>query len=236
MYRVRENPVFDIESGEFISCDAEYLVAEFPIKCDRDIANQAKTNQKNATGTSNQYGAQASQIAGTVIPGEERDATTPTGYTAQQKQDQLVSGAEGAGGTEAAARGQAALTATRTGNAGGFADALQNVARQRMGQNVANSREVQQNSANLALEKQQQARNALQGYYGTDTSNQLKAMGLANDDLNAELKAKQQGWLQNTEGVVDTITGAAKGAGAMGIGFGAGQTSPGDVPGQLGGP
>jgi L-cysteine desulfidase len=233
MYRVRENPVFDIETGEFISCDAEYLVDEIPIKCDRAIANTAKNSNSQATGTAGQYGTQAQQIGSSVIPGLERDANTPTGYTAQQKSNMLTSGAESTGGADAAANATAKLTATRTGNAGGFADALQNVARQRFAANQANSRDVQMSDADLAQKKQQEARQGLQGYYGVDTGNQLKAMGLANEDLNTELKAKQQGWAQNLEQGIDTAANVAKGAGSMGIGFGAGQTSPGDVPGQL---
>jgi len=41
--------------------------------------------------------------------------------------------------------------------------------------------------------------------YGTDTSNQLKAMGLQSEDLQNQLAAGRQGWLQNTEGVLGTI-------------------------------
>lgn len=229
MYRVRENPVFDIATGDFISCDAETFVEDFPVKCDRAIANSAKQNASTAGSTAGQFGAQGQQIGSSIIPGLERDANTPTGYTAQQKENMLTSGAEGTGGADAAARGTAALTATRTGNAGGFADALQNVARSRMQANAANSRGVQQSDADLAQSKQQSARQALQGLYGVDTSNQLKSMGLQNDDLNSELKAKQQGWLQNTEGVIDTAANVAKSAGSMGIGYGAGQTSPGQI-------
>jgi hypothetical protein len=232
MYRVRENPVFDIETGAFLSCDGESFVEDFPVKCDRAIANTAKSNNQQATGTAGQYGTQASQIGSSVIPGLERDANTPTGYTAQQKSNMLTSGAESTGGAAGAAGATARLTATRTGNAGGFADALQNVARSRMAANQANSRDVQTADADLA-QKKQEARSALQGYYGVDTSNQLKAMGLANEDLNTELKAKQQGWAQNLEQGIDTAANVAKGAGSMGIGFGAGQTSPGDVPGQI---
>lgn len=233
MYRVRENPVFDIATGDLISCDAESFIEDFPIKCDRAIAKAAGTNSSTAGSTAGGYGAQGQQISSSIVPGLERDANTPTGYTAQQKQDSLTSGAESTGGANAAANATARLTATRTGNAGGFADALQNVARSRMQANSANSRDVNLSSADLAQQKQQQARSALAGLYGVDTSNQLKAMGVQNEDLDTQLKAKQQGWLQNTEGVINTINNSAKAAGSMGIGFGAGQTSPGDVPGQF---
>jgi hypothetical protein len=224
MKRVLLNPVFDIETGTLLQHDGESYVEEFSIRCDRSIAKTAGSNAASAGGTAGGFGATAAGEESALVPGLERDANTPTGFTAQQKNNMLVAGAEGVGGTGAGATGAASLTAARTKNAGGFADALDEAARIRGRQTSQNALGVQNADAQLAQEKQQEARKALQGLYGTDTSNQLKAMGLQNEDLNSQLAAKRQGWLQDTEGVINTISGAAKGAGSMGVGFGQGQT------------
>lgn len=224
MQRVLLNPVFDIETGKLLSHDGESYVDEFPIRCDRSIAKAAGQQGATAGGVAGTAGSNAAQIGSSLVPGLERQANNPTGFTASQLNNMTTAGAEGVGGTGAGATGAASLTSARTKNAGGFADALDEAARIRGRQTSANALGVQNANAELAQQKQQEAQRALQGLYGTDTSNQLKAMGLQGEDLQNQLKAKQQGWLQNTEGVIDTISGAAKAAGSMGVGFGSGQT------------
>ena len=223
-FRVLLNPTYDIESGELLYHDGEFHVEQFPIRCDRSIAKSAGQNASNANSTAGGFGTQASQISSSLVPQLERQANTPTGLTATQKNNALVSGSEAVGGTGAGATGAASLTSARTKNAGGFSDALDEAARIRGRQSSANALGVESADVSLANEKQQQAQKALQGLYGVDTQNQMASMGLANQDLNTELKANDQGWLQNTEGVIGTLGNVAKGAGSMGVGFGQGQT------------
>ena len=233
MQRVLLNPVFDIETGQLLSHDGESYVDKFPIRCDRGIAKTASQQGAQAGSVAGAAGSQASQIGSSLVPQLERQAQTPTGFTASQLNNMTTAGAEGVGGTGAGATGAASLTSARTKDAGGFANALDEAARIRGRQTSANALGVQNENAQVGLQRQQEAQRALQGLYGTDTSNQLKAMGLQGEDLQNQLAANRQGWLQNTEGVINTISGAAKGAGSMGIGFGAGQTAPSDVAGQI---
>jgi hypothetical protein len=48
--------------------------------------------------------------------------------------------------------------------------------------------------------------------YGTDVNAQLKAMGIIPEDINAGLNAGKSGWLQNTEGVLGTLSGMGSSA------------------------
>jgi len=59
----------------------------------------------------------------------------------------------------------------------------------------------------LKERQKQEGLQGLQGLYGTDTSNQLRAMGLSAEDLQNQLNAGKSGWLQNTMGVLGTIGG-----------------------------
>jgi hypothetical protein len=52
----------------------------------------------------------------------------------------------------------------------------------------------------------------------------LDALGQQNSAINTSVQAGNSGWLQNAMGVVNAVSGAAKGAGSMGVGFGTGQT------------
>lgn len=76
---------------------------------------------------------------------------------------------------------------------------------------------IQNKSADLANQKQQQGIAGLSGLYGTDVTAQLRAMGLIPGDINAATNASKTGWLQDTEGALGTLgnlgLGAAKAAG-----------------------
>ncbi len=211
-YRVLLNPVFSLATGELLSHDGESFVEDFQIKCDRSIQGAAKKNAATAGDVGTGFGSTASQIGSSLIPGLEREAQNPTGFTPVQKNNMLVASQEGVGGANSGIVGQANLAAARTRNAGGFARALDEAARQKGRQLSTNAIGVENEDARVALQRQQQAQQMLSGLYGTDTSRQLSAMGLQNEDLNTALKAGQVGWAQNLEGGIDTLANAAKAA------------------------
>ena len=150
------------------------------------------------------------RIGSSIIPGLEREAQNPQGFTPVRKNNMLVAGQEAVGGANSGIVGTGNLAAARTRNAGGFARALDEAARQKGRQLSTTALGVENEDARVGLQRQQEAQRMLSGLYGTDTSRQLEAMGLQNQDLNTALKAGQQGWLQNTEGVINTLTDAAK--------------------------
>lgn len=179
---------------------------------DRSVASAAGQDAKTAGGVAGGYGTGAGQIAGSILPTLTQQATNPTGFDPTTKNDMLVAGEQGAGGTNAAITGQAGLEAGRTRNSGATSSILDQAAR-RMGQtNSQNALNVENASANLANDKQQAAQKGLEGLYGTDVGAQLKGMGLQNEDLNTELQAGKSGWLQDVEGGLDTLGGLASSA------------------------
>ena len=214
MRKITIDPVLDIESMEWLPRPFFYIEDnKIPLRFDRSIAKTAGQNAGTAEGTAGQFGATAQQIGSSIIPGLEQEAEHPTGLTATQKNNALVQGAQAIGGVNSGVTGDANLAAARTRNAGGFTGALDEAARIKSRQQSENALNVNQEDTALANEKQMAAQKQLAGLYGTDTSNQLHAMGLGNEDLNTQLAAGRQGWLQNTDNTIAAITGGAKSAG-----------------------
>jgi hypothetical protein len=209
-YRVLLNPSFSIATGELISYDGESFVEDFPIKCDRSIQGAAKKNAGTAGDVGTGFGSTASQIGSSLIPGLEREAQNPQGFTPVQKNNMLVASQEGVGGANSGIVGQGNLAAARTRNAGGFTRALDEAARQKGRQLSTNALGVQNEDARVALQRQQDAQHQLSGLYGTTTSDQLRAMGLQDEDLKTALEAGKSGWQQNAMNWVNTLSGAAK--------------------------
>jgi hypothetical protein len=188
-------------------------VAQFfagPIYFDRAVQGAAKKAASTSADTATGYGSTAAQIGSSLIPGLEQQAQHPTGYDPTQKNNMLVASQEAVGGSGSGITGQANLEAARTRNAGGFARALDEAQRKRGRQLSSNALGIENEDARIGLQRQNEAQRMLAGLYGTDTSNQLKAMGLENEDLNTALEAGKSGWQQNAMNWINTITGAAK--------------------------
>jgi hypothetical protein len=215
--RFLTNPVFSIETGELLSHEGEEWLddSEIPIRFDRSIQGAAKNNEASANSLAGRMGVQAGDISSSVIPGLEQQATHPTGFDPTQKNRMLVAGAEAAGGAGAGAGGAATLEKLRTRSPSGFSAALDEASRIKQRQLSGNALGVENEDARLALQRQNEAQRMLQGFYNTDTGNQLKAMGLADEDLNTALNAGKSGWLQNTEGILNTA--ANLGSSAAGV-------------------
>lgn len=221
MARFTINPVHEWDESTqryvLVSHDGQYEIPDrlVELRFDRSIQQRAKSGSSQATGTAGGFGQQASQIGSTIIPGLEQQATTPTGYTPLQKSRMLTSGAEAVGGVNSGLTGQANLTALRTRTPGGFSAALAEAARQKGRQLSTNALDVENADARLAQEKQRAAQQQLGSLYGMDTNAQLRAMGLANEDLNTALQAGKSGWLQQLEGGLGTLGSLASGAGGL---------------------
>jgi hypothetical protein len=209
--KITVNPTFSIKTGELLSHSGQY---EFPdelvtIRFDRQAQNQAKNNMTTANTTAGGFGSEASGIAGTVIPGLERESVNPQGFAPTDVNNMLVAGGEAVGGANSGITGQANLTAARTRNAGGFASALDEAARVKSRALSTNALDV---SGAQAQEKEKQrmfAQGQLTDVMKSDRANQLRAMGLSDEAILAELKAGQQGWLQEGESLVKTGADAA---------------------------
>jgi hypothetical protein len=184
---------------------------------DRSIAGQAGTAATAANAGAGGYGSTAAGIQGNLIPTLNREASGNAGLDPTQKNNLLVAGQQGSGGGAGALSGSAALTAARTRNSGSLSGTTDAIARAKLQADSGAGLGVENESTQIALQRQQEAQKQLQGLYGTDVSAQMSELGLGNQDLQTQLKAGQQGWLQNTEGVLGTVgnmgLGAAKAAG-----------------------
>lgn len=211
MARFLLNPTFDIATGLLLFHDGEFF--EDPkILFDRGAASSAKKAGQAAEGVASTAGSEAAKAGSVIEPILTQQAQHPEGYDPTTLNRMLVSQQEAVGGGNAAVSGEGKLNALRTKTAGGLAPVLAEAQRAKGRTLASGAQAVQNESARLAQEKQARALQQLQGLYGTDTSNQLKAMGLQSEDLQNELAAGRQGWLQNTEGVLGTISGMGRAA------------------------
>jgi len=176
----------------------------------RQAQQQASDAYKAADQSAQQYGAAGNQIASTLIPGLEREANNPEGYTPEEMNNQLVAGEQGAGGANAGIAGQAMLNAARTRNSSGETAVLDSAARDKTRQLSDNALNVENKSADLGQQKQMGAQKELGSLYGTDTEANLKAQGLLPEDVEAETNAGQSGWFQNMTQLISSLSGAAK--------------------------
>lgn len=216
--RVHTYTVISLETGELLADD--FYEYSGPVAlADRSIANQAASNASTAGGVGGTYGSGASGISSTIIPTLNREAAGGGGLTPTQKNQALVASQQGAGGAAGGVAGAAGLAAARTRNSGSLSGVLDAAARAKAQAGSQAGLNVENASTKLAAQQQQQALGGLEGLYGTDVSAQMKAMGLQNQDLDTELNANKQGWLQQGEGVLGTLGGAAKTAAGIQGGY-----------------
>jgi hypothetical protein len=223
--RITVNPVFEwddaLERYVLVSHDGQYDLPDDQIaqRFDRGAVKQAKNLGQQAGAAADTSENRATSEYGALIPGLEADATHPTGFSPREKSSILTSAGEAAGGINSGASGLARLQSMRTRNAAGFAPALDEAARSKMRTAATTSQNVNIADAQLARQKQEEARRQLAGLYGVDTSNMLKSMGLEDQDLQTQLSAGRQGWLQDTEGLLGTIANLGSAAAGVGKAF-----------------
>lgn len=174
----------------------------------KNANNQANSAVKTATNTGSQLGAEAQGIGSTLTPFLTSELEHPQGYSQEDQSSMLAAGLGGAGGANSGLVGQANQQAAVSRNAGGFQAALDSAARSRQQAAAGTSEDIAAQDATVKQQQQQDAARGLQGMYGTDTSGMLGAMDQVPQDINAEVNANKTGWLQNAEGVIDTLSNA----------------------------
>jgi len=177
--------------------------------------NQASNATTTAANTGTQLGAEAQGIGSTLTPFLTSELEHPQGF-GQQGESAMLSAAEGgAGGATSGVVGQANQEAARSRNAGGYQAVLDDAARSRSKAAAGASEGIAGDNAQLQAQQQQDAAKGLQSQYGTDTSGMLDATGQESHDITAGVDASNSGWLQNATGVLNTLGGAAGGAGTL---------------------
>lgn len=128
------------------------------------------------------YNAQEGQLYHTLFPTLRQNLVNPQGFGKDLNAINTAN-QQSIGGSVAGVVGQGNLQAARTGNAGGFAPALDEAARSGARQMSQNALNVQEQNAYLKNQQQQQAMNALGRLYGENTDATLRALGLSNQSL-----------------------------------------------------
>lgn len=181
----------------------------------RSAVNQAQQAATTAGNTAAGYNSTASGIGGSLIPFESRQLQNPSGMSQQDIGSQLAASAAGAGGATSGLQGAASKMGATTRNPTGFSSALDSAARQRTAAEAKGSEQIQANNAGVKLNQQQEAGNALSGLYGMSSKAGAENAGVQTGDMNAEVNANNSGWLQNTLGVVNAISGAGQSAAGL---------------------
>jgi hypothetical protein len=171
----------------------------------RSAVAQAKNAYNQANASANQYGEQANQERSSLVPGLEREANNPEGFTPEELNNQLVASEQGAGGSTAGIVGQANLNAARSRNSAGYTSALDEAAREKNKTLSENALNIRTKSDELGQEKQMAAQKELGGIMGGDVSANLEAQGLETKDIEAEAEANQTGWVQSMNTIMDSI-------------------------------
>src|SRR5882672_896796 len=172
-------------------------------------ANQAFTGAQNTAGNE---GGQASSIEGNLTPFYTEEMLHPQGYGQQDLSAQTAAAEGGAGGAASAFTGQAAQRAGVSRNAGGFQAALSESSRNAARGAAQSAEQIAANNADLKQKQIQQGAEGLSGLHKTDTSAMLEAMGQEAPDINSEVNAGNSGWLQNTMGILNSLSGGASAA------------------------
>jgi hypothetical protein len=178
------------------------------------MARKEKQQANSAVNTENQqnqqYNQQAQTLMGTLAPAYTQMATSPTGYSATDLAGMNTASQQSIGGSVAGAVGEGKLADLRTRNAGGSGEALDEAVRSGQRQLSENALGIQGKNADLKEQQRQEGLAGLRGLYGQDVSASLGALGLVPGTINAGTNAENSGWLQNTEGVLNSLTGGYK--------------------------
>lgn len=216
--RIMTHAILDMETMQWVSVDSYEYDGPLAL-CDRSLQKTAQQGATTAGTTGGNYGAAAGQIGGNIVPFLEGQVNNPTGFSSTDMNNMLVANQQAAGGATSGITGQANLQAERTRNAGGFASALDQAARDRAMAQSQGALQIQNENANLKQKKQMEASQQLGGLYGTDVSAELRAMGILPEDVNAGANAGRSGWLQNTLGVIGALKPGGGSTGLGGSGF-----------------
>jgi hypothetical protein len=183
----------------------------------KSIYDQGMGLSNVASGVAGVAGANAAADRSTLSPILTQEATNPQGYGASALAGMNTAVGQSTGGATAAAKGEGMLDAARTGNRGGFQSALADSAREGENINANAALGIQGKNEDLKQTQKQMGIAGLGNLYSQDSGDQLKAMGLASQDLgvadqgvNTEINAGNSGWYQNLMGGVNTLANASK--------------------------
>ncbi len=168
----------------------------------RDASSRAKAASDQAVVTAKDYGGKADKLFGQLSSIYGGQYANPSGMSPTELSDARTAGEQSVGGSVAGAVGQGNLQAARTGNAGGYAAALDQAHRTGIAQNSQNALNVQNANTGIKLAQQQSGLQGMQVLQSGAEQGQLGAMGNNVGAINAETSASP-GWFQNLTGLIN---------------------------------
>lgn len=206
--RVYTRIVWDIETGRVLESSLLDYSDHLPVaKCDRAQQQEGRQAEQQTKQTIGTAGANAGQISGNLVPRLEQEAVNPTGYGAFGLGDMKTEALQTGGAASGAANERMRLNAIRTGNAAGLGAG--EAASAEGGARASGSalQSILAKNAELKAQQQQQANVQLGNILGENLRAETTAEGILPQDINATVNAGKSGWLQNTEGALDTLSG-----------------------------
>jgi hypothetical protein len=179
----------------------------------RGAGKQAQQNAEAGAGQNQAYAGRASDVYNSLFPQLQNQAQN--GLSMSDQAALNTASQQSLGGANAAVAGGGDLAAARTRNAGGYAPAVAESAREGMRQNSQNA--LGTVSKNIAAK--QSAQQALQGLYGTSAQAGIGSLGASNQGVHewnvADAQSAQNalGWAKFLEQAGMDAFGAAGGGG-----------------------
>ena len=164
--------------------------------------------EKDALGGYGTASGQANNAYNVAAPIYTQMATNPQGYTPQQNANMLTASAQSLGGANASAVGEGALMAARTNNAGGYQGAVDDAMRNAQAQQSENALGIENKSALLARQQQQEGLAGLGSIYSDANSTARGYLG------EADQAAQANPWMK----ILTTAMQGGAQAGAAAIG------------------
>lgn len=173
----------------------------------RDTANAAKDNSRTAQTLSSSLTGRAGDMYSVLAPTLTRMATNPQGFSQGDINNMNTAALQSTAGAAAGQTGAALQRSAATNNAGastGLVSAANQDATRALSDAALG---VQNRNALLKEQQRQEGLSGLEGLYGENIGGGENALGLSNNALQVRNQANQNGWLQNTLGVINTLRG-----------------------------
>ena len=171
-------------------------------------SSEAKGAATSAQNISNTSANNAAGLYGTLAPQLQAEAAHPSGIAPTDLASMNTATQQSAGGGQAAAVGQGALRAARTGNAGASDAAIADSARTQ-GQTASKAAlGTQMANAELKSKQQQAGLSGLGSLYGTTSGNSVGALGQVASNVNANTNAEDASW--NWTKPISALSGLAQ--------------------------
>jgi hypothetical protein len=180
-----------------------------------DQQAQGASGQANAN--ANTFMGNSNSLYGDLAPSLESTMANPQGFSPRDEAAMETGAQQSAGGSEAAAVGQGALQAARTGNTGAASRAVADASRG-AGENLSrNLLGIRTANANLKQHQRDEAQSGLEGLYGTNVSGQGQALGNVAANSNANTNAINASWDWSKDLLAPVLSAA--GSAAAGAGY-----------------